>query len=237
MAWVEAVLAGWDPDTGTPPGGPRPFGVGVQAVASPRTLDIYFDVASPFAYLGLTQAGALSPWCTPRLHPILLGALFRDIGQADVPMFAMPAPKRDYTLLEMTRWARWWGVPFTMPAKFPQRTVAAQRLCILAAQRGFDDGVGLAVALGRAMWADQRDLEDDATLRSVLAEVGMPAEWLERTRDPAVKQLLVDETAAARTAGVFGVPTWVVDGTHVVWGQDRLEVVMRMLGGWRPERG
>ncbi len=236
MPWVEAALAGWDPDTAAPPGGPRPFGTGVQGFSSPRTLDIYFDVASPFAYLGLTQATALAAWCRPRLHPILLGGLFRDLGQQGVPLFAMPAPKRTYTMFEMARWARWWGVPFTMPTKFPQRTIAAQRLCILAAKQSVDDGLRLGVALGRAMWAEQRDLEDEATLRGILADAGLPPEWFERTRDPDVKAMLVDETTAARNAGVFGVPTWLIDGTHVVWGQDRLEIAMRLLGGWS-ERG
>lgn len=238
MAWVEAALAGWDPDAGPPPGGPRPLGTGVMGFASPRSLDVYFDVASPFAYLGLTQLPALAQLAgiTPRLHPILLGALFRDIGQADVPLFAMPPAKQRYVGLEMTRWARWWGVAFDPPRKFPQRTVAAQRLCLLARGEGADVAMRLAIALGRAMWAEQRDLEDADTLRGVLADCGLPREWTERTSEPAIKAELVAETAGARAAGVFGVPTWVVDG-HLFFGQDRLELVMRALGGWRPEHG
>ena len=59
-------------------------------------------------------------------------------------------------------------------------------------------------------WAEQRDLEDDATLRAVLGEAGMPLDWIDRTRDPAVKTALIEETANARAAGVFGVPTWIV---------------------------
>lgn len=231
MDWVSAVLAGWDPDAGPPPGGPRPFGV-AQPFSSPSTLDCYVDVASPFAYLGLTQLPALAEatGVTPRLHPILLGALFRDIGQVDVPMLAMPAPKQRYVALEMQRWARWWGVPFDMPRKFPQRTVTAQRLLLLAGT----DAIRLAIALGRAMWAEQRDLEDAGTLRGVLADCGLPREWVEQTQEPAVKQRLVEETAAARAHGVFGVPTWIVDDRHLFWGQDRLELVMRALGGWTP---
>ncbi|MGH7634182.1 MAG: 2-hydroxychromene-2-carboxylate isomerase, partial [Gemmatimonadaceae bacterium] len=42
IAWVEAVLAGWDPDAGPPPGGARAFGAGVQGFQSPRSLDVYF---------------------------------------------------------------------------------------------------------------------------------------------------------------------------------------------------
>jgi 2-hydroxychromene-2-carboxylate isomerase len=233
LDWVSAVLAGWDPEAGAPPGGPRPLRI-AGAFRSPSTLDVYIDVASPFAYLGLTQLPALAEatGVTPRIHPILLGALFRDIGQADVPLFAMPAVKQRYVNLEMDRWARWWGVPFEMPRKFPQRTVAAQRLILLAREHHAD--LRLAIALARAMWAEQKDLEDPATLRDILQDCVLPVEWVERTQEPAMKQQLAEETAGARAAGVFGVPTWIVDGQHLFWGQDRTELVVRALGGWKP---
>jgi 2-hydroxychromene-2-carboxylate isomerase len=239
IPWVDAALVGWDPDREPPPAGARGFGTGVQGFASPSTLDVYCDVASPFSYLGMSQLPALAQLTgvTPRLVPILLGALFRDIGQVDVPMFAMPEPKRRYMALEMTRWARWWGVPFAMPSKFPQRTVTAQRLCILAVDQSAEVAMRLANALGRAMWADDRDLEDDDTLRGLLADCGLPREWLERTREPAIKAALVATTAHAKAAGVFGVPTFIVDEQYLFWGQDRLELVMRALGGWRPVNG
>jgi 2-hydroxychromene-2-carboxylate isomerase len=239
IAWVDAVLAGWDPDAGPPPGGPHPFGAGMQGFRSPSTLDVYCDVSSPFSYLGLTQLPALAELTgvTPRLQPILLGALFRDIGQVNVPMLAMPPPKLRYTAREMARWARWWGVPFEQPTKFPQRTVTAQRLIILACERDAATAIRLATTLGRAMWAEQRDLEDDDTLRGLVTDAGLPREWVERTREPEVKAALADSTARAKAAGVFGVPTWIVDETYLFWGQDRLELVMRALGGWRPEHG
>lgn len=240
MAWVEAVLAGWKL-VGPPPGGPRPFAP--RALLGPavagKTLDVYFDVASPFSYLGLTQLPALAAMgVQPRLVPILLGALFRDIHQADVPWFAMPVAKQRYVGLEMQRWASWWGQAFELPRKFPQRTITAQRLCLLAAAEGAETGVRLAIALARAMWAEQADLEDPETLRAVLTAAGLPAGWPERwlaqTQDPAIKAQLVANTTAAREAGVFGVPTFVVDGKHLFWGQDRLELVARALAGWPP---
>lgn len=234
--WVLAVLDGWDPDRDPPPGGPR------TTVASPAapdtTLDVYFDVSSPFAYLGLTQLPALAraSCVTPRLVPILLGALFKDLHQANVPWFAMPAPKQRYVGAEMSRWARWWGEPFAFPTKFPQRTVNAQRLAILAADESFDAGVRFAIALGRAMWAEQRDLEDTQVLSQLLEESGLPRAWIERTSEAAIKARLADNTAAARAAGVFGVPTFVVNGAHLFWGQDRLDLVARALAGWTPSK-
>jgi 2-hydroxychromene-2-carboxylate isomerase len=232
MPWVAAAIAGWDPETGPPPGGPRPFASPERALPG-ATVDVYLDVASPFAYLALTQLGALAAMgATVRLVPILLGALFRDIGQVDVPLFAMPAAKAAYINLDMQRWARWWGVPFEAPAKFPQRTVTAQRLILLAADRGFEVGHRLAIALGRAMWAEHRDLEDAATLRAIVESVGLEASLVERTQDPAIKARLAANTAAARAANVFGVPTFVINGKQVFWGQDRLDHVAKTLAGW-----
>ena len=243
IPWIEAILEGWDPDAGPPPGGPRPLRV--PEAARGAEVDVYFDVASPFAYLALTQLAALAAaGAAARLVPILLGGLFRDVGQVDVPMLAFPPAKLRYTLREMARWARWWGVPFDMPSKFPQRAVTAQRLAILAADEGTAAGLRLARALGQAMWAEQRDLEDEATLRAILAAEGFPEGWLARTTEPALKARLAANTAAAREAGAFGVPTFVVPpgggaapgGPLLFWGQDRLELVGRALAGraWAP---
>ena len=235
LPWVEAALAGWDFKR-PPPGGARPFGRDVEAFRSPHSLDVYFDVSSPFAYFALTQLPELArvTGTTPVLHPILLGGLFRDLGQTDVPLLSWSDAKRRYTFAEMDRWAQWWNVPFEMPRKFPQRTITAQRLCVISKQEGGND-VRLAVALARAMWGEQRDLEDPDTLRTILDEVGLPRAWVERTAEPEIKAALIAETSAAKTAGVFGVPSFVVadqGGKHLVWGQDRLDLVMRFAAGW-----
>jgi 2-hydroxychromene-2-carboxylate isomerase len=231
LPWVEAALAGWDL-TSSPPGGPRPFGGDVTPFTSPHRLDVYFDVSSPFAYFALTQLEALArlTGTTPAMHPILLGGLFRDIGQVDVPLLAMNPAKLRYTRGELDRWSAWWREPFAMPTKFPQRTITAQRLCVLAAERGFEPCLALALALGRAMWAEQRDLEDPAVLRAVLEECGLPAGWVDRTGEIELKAKLVETTAAAKVAGVFGVPSFVVGG-EVYWGQDRLPLVTEALAG------
>jgi 2-hydroxychromene-2-carboxylate isomerase len=243
LAWVEAIARGWKPDTDVRA---EPPPTGAPAVPG-ATLEVFCDAASPFSYLGLTQlprvladAGA---GVTARIRPILVGALFKTIGTANAPLLAFPESKRRYMGLEMQRWARWWGMPFQIPAKFPQRTVTAQRLIWLARDHGFDAQYRLALGFARAMWAERRDLEDAETVRGVLADAGLPAErvaeMLEHADEPATKAGLIAETKAAQDAGAFGAPTWVVDagkGPLLFWGQDRLELVARALAGWRPSR-
>lgn len=231
--WVDAMRTGWNPDRDPPPGGPKQ--IEANAAIAGSTLDVYFDVSSPFAYLGLAQLRHLAhaTGVTPKLIPILLGGLFRDLGQVDVPLAAMPAAKQRYVTNEMQRWARWHGIPFEPPKKFPQRTVTAQRLLCLAA--GEPRALELAVRLGRAMWAEQADLEDPEVLRTILVATSFPPEWIERTAEPEVKQALITNTTRAKDIGAFGVPTFVVNGEHLFWGQDRLDFVARALSGWTPE--
>lgn len=238
IPWVEAALAGWDTE-GTPPGGPRPFGHDVTPFESPHTLEFYFDVASPYAYLGLTQLEALArvTGTTPIMRPILLGGLFRDLGQVDVPLLAFPPAKQRYVATDLHRWHAWFGVPFEMAKKFPQRSISAQRLLHVAAP---EERLRLGLAIARAMWAERRDIEDPATLRAVLGETGLPTSYLDRIAEPEVKAALIAEGATARARGVFGVPTYIVnragqaDDSQLVWGVDRLDLVTRFAAGWQP---
>jgi 2-hydroxychromene-2-carboxylate isomerase len=70
-------------------------------------------------------------------------------------------------------------------------------------------------------------------LRGVLDEAGFDgAGLLEATRDPAIKDRLRANTEHARDRGVCGVPSFLVDGTELFWGQDRLAQVAHALAGW-----
>jgi 2-hydroxychromene-2-carboxylate isomerase len=79
----------------------------------------------------------------------------------------------------------------------------------------------------RAYWAEDRDISDDAVLTECIGEGA--GEVLAKTQDPAVKKALIEATEKAATAGVFGAPTWIVDGKELFWGQDRLPLVERAL--------
>ena len=246
LAWVEATLAGWQPDRA----GPRPtqfaqltsnLATTTKPAPETSTVEVFFDLASPFAYLGLHQLAHLQAGTDAafELRPILLGALFRDIGQVDVPLFGFPVAKQRYVMQEISRWAHWLGVPFQFPKKFPQRTVLAQRCILAAAQHNASQGLALALRIGHAFWAEGKDIEDEATVARLLTECGLSVEVIAQSKSPESKQALVQATAAARNAGVFGVPTWLVHTeaatkSLLFWGQDRCNFVEQALAGWRP---
>jgi 2-hydroxychromene-2-carboxylate isomerase len=134
----------------------------------------------------------------------------------------------------MYRWAELRGIPFAWPSRFPMMTVKAMRL--LTTLSG-DEHVRAATAIFRAYWAQDRDISDASVLREVLASAGLAADsLLAKVDQPEVKQALIDATDEAKRRGACGAPTFFV-GDHVVWGQDRLEHVGRLLDGWRPKHG
>lgn len=200
-------------------------------------LELFHDFSSPFSYLGASQAPRIAAMhgATLTWRPMLLGALFRTIGTADVPIAVMNAAKARYYLQDLHDWADWWGVPFAFPACFPVRTVTALRVSIIDPR--------VIQPIYRALWAEGRDIGDDAVLRSVIAAAGLDPASVDATAAPAVKQQLRDNTDLAASLGACGAPTFRVrseagGGAAVpditIWGQDRFDLVGACLDGWRP---
>jgi 2-hydroxychromene-2-carboxylate isomerase len=199
---------------------------GSTSASSPHTLEVYWDFSSPFAYLGLTQAEALAERTGAKLvyRPMLLGGLFKQVGQPMVPMQTWSPARQAYLFDDLNRWATYWGVPFKFPSNFPLNSLKALR-CYLALpldrQRAFRD------ATFRAAWGLDRNIADDAVLRELLGDAA--DETLARSQSSEVKQALVSATERAAAAGVFGAPAWVVDEKDLYWGQDRTMLVERAL--------
>jgi 2-hydroxychromene-2-carboxylate isomerase len=195
-----------------------------------RQIDFFHDFSSPYSYLGATQVErtATRRNATLRWRPILLGALFRQIGTPNVPLFVMSAAKQAWNGEELNRWAAHHGVEFNFPSIFPVRTVLALRAALIAPS--------ITMPLYRALWVEGRDISDPEVVAGVIAECGLnPTEVLEAAVTASNKLLLRQNNDEAIAAGVCGVPSYLVAQTHLVWGQDRLHVVDHMLAGWSPE--
>lgn len=189
-------------------------------------LELFHDLSSPFSYLGSTQAPALAAalGVTLTWSPILLGALFRDIGTPNVPMLAMSGARQRYVAQDLQDWAAWWGVPFRFPDTFPLRTVTPLRVSALEP--------GAIAPMYRAAWADNQDIGQPEVLRGVLDAAGLDgAGLIEASASPAAKDALRASTERARALGVHGVPTFRLDDGRLFWGQDRLTRVAEALRG------
>jgi 2-hydroxychromene-2-carboxylate isomerase len=217
LHFVEEALTGPAVDPAPPPGGEG------------AAFDFFHDFASPFSYLASTQVQAVAArhGATVRLRPILLGALFREIGTPNVPMLAMNPAKQQWVARDLGNWAQHWGVPLRWPSCFPVRTVVPLRAALVEP--------AATAPLYHALWAQDRNIGEPEVCRAVLDEAGLDgAAILARTQEPAIKQQLKDNTSAARDAGACGVPTYRLDDGMLIWGQDRLDLLGRCLAGWRP---
>jgi 2-hydroxychromene-2-carboxylate isomerase len=191
-----------------------------------HTVDFFWDFSSPFAYLGSTQVAGLAERTGAQIvsRPMLLGGLFKAIGQVDVPMSSWSAQKQRYYFEDMNRWAAHWSVPFRFPSRFPMNTVKALRAYLALPQERRADFQKKTFA---AYWAEDRDISDEGVLRELIGDGA--ADVLARTQDPKVKEELIQATKYAEQKGVFGAPTFLVDDSELFWGQDRIVLLERKL--------
>jgi len=193
-----------------------------------RTVEYFFDVGSPTAYLAWTQlpkiaaeTGAAIAW-----RPMLLGGVFKATGNAS-PV-TVPAKGR-WMNEDIARWARRYGVPFAFNPYFPINTLTLMRGATGLQMRRPDELARYLDVIERAMWEAPKNLGDPAVLAATLAEAGFDAdEFLSLVGDPEVKAKLVATTEEAVARGVFGAPTFFV-GDAMFFGQDRLEFVREAL--------
>lgn len=192
-------------------------------VGEGRTIDVYWDFSSPFAYLGASQVEALAKRTGARVawHPILLGGLFRSIGTPDVPLATFSEAKRAYTLTDLGRWAAFWRVPFRFPSRFPSRSLRALRVYVALSD---EHRARYRDATFRACWVDDQDIADDRVLAACIGDEALAEDALARADTDDVKAALRASTERAAARGVFGVPTFGVGG-ELFWGQDRLDLV------------
>ena len=195
-----------------------------------HTVDYYFAPQSPWTYLGHDRlvAMARATGASVRVLPTDLGKVFPVSGGLPLPK---RAPQRQaYRLVELRRFSEALGLPMHIqPQYFP---VAADPAAALIIAVDLADGVDAALkfsgAVFAAVWAQQRDIADAQTLAALLTECGLPAERLAESANAAVQNQYAANTQAAIDAGVFGAPSYVIDG-EIFWGQDRLDFVERRL--------
>jgi 2-hydroxychromene-2-carboxylate isomerase len=198
-----------------------------------RTVQYYFAPQSPWTYLG-----HLRFWDLTRKHGARIEVLPVDLGGKVFPVsgglpLGKRAPQRQaYRLLEMKRFSEHLHAPMNLQPKFfPVSGDDAARLIIAVEQvDGSDAAMHITDAVLRAVWVEQRNIADEATLAALLAERELPARRLDDAHSQAVAEHYEAHTQQAIDAGVFGAPSYVLDG-EIFWGQDRLDFLDRKLAG------
>ena len=192
------------------------------------SVDFYFDVGSPAAYLAWTQMPRLAQETGAGVvyRPFLLGGVFQATGNRS-PMEV--AAKGRYMQGDLARFARRYGVPFRHNPHFPINTLTLMRGALGLQLREPQRLQAYGDAVFRAIWVDARDMNDAATVGAVLQQAGFdPQAVLALAADAQVKEQLKAVTQEAVARGVFGAPTFFV-GDQMFWGQDRLDFVKEAL--------
>jgi 2-hydroxychromene-2-carboxylate isomerase len=196
-------------------------------------MEFWFDLASNYSYLTLMRIDALAERAgvSVRWEPFLLGPVFEAFGWKSSP-FVLQKEKGAYVWKDMERQAAKYGLPWRKPARFPQNTVLPMRVAVLGRDEPWVRPFCRAIA--RANFAEDRDVSTAETVRDVLASLALPAETLlARAQSAEEKPLLRAQVQRAQALGIFGAPTFFVDG-EMYWGNDRLEDAMEAARRWSP---
>ncbi len=188
----------------------------------------YFDFSSPYSYIASEWVEALAArhGRTVEWRAMLLGATSQ---VTDIKSPVSYPLKREYSLHDFERSARFAGVPLKNPEKFPIATQNAARLFWWLHAKSPATASHWARHCLRAYFARGVDLSDVASLRALAQEFGLDADQAEAVcNDAQWKLRLKAENDAAIALGVFGAPYFVIDG-EPFWGNDRRAQIERWL--------
>ena len=199
------------------------------AVTAP--IEFWFDFISPYAYLAWQRVHAVAEAHDRPLvyRPVLFAGLlghWGQLGPAEIP------PKREFVFKQVLRRAAALGVPLQPPPSHPFNPLLGLRLACVELEP--EPRRRLIDALWQATWAGGPGITAPEEVARVLADAGLePEPLLAAAQAPATKQRLLDHGAAAIAAGVFGVPTMLVDG-ELFWGDDSFAELDAWLRGEDP---
>ena len=191
-----------------------------------RSVEFLFDFGSPTTYLAYKQLPKIAARHGARIvsTPILLGAVFKATGNSSP---AMIPSKARYMNQDLARFAKRHGIVLNFNTHFPVNTLPLMRGAVAYQSTAqFDIYVN---AMFDAMWAHPRNLNDPGEIAHVLKDIAIdPGDFMARIERADVKEKLKANTESAVARGVFGAPSFFVNG-DMFFGQDRLDFVEEKL--------
>src|SRR5205823_3127451 len=141
---------------------------------------------------------------TLRIYAVDFGAIFPASGGLPLPR---RAPQRQaYRLMELRRWRDFLRVPINIEPKFFPASEALSAACVIALREtaGDQPAIALAHRVLRAVWQDELNPGDPATLAALIAEVGLDADAVMKLgAEPRWAERRIADTQAALDRGVF----------------------------------
>ncbi len=195
-----------------------------------KVVDYYFTPVSPYAYLGHERLVSIAArhGASINVKPCDVGKVFSVSG--GLPLKQRAPQRQAYRLTELERWPKFLGIPLNkQPKFFPVSGDLASKWILAASARAPADALALTGAIMRAVWAEDRDIADAATLAAIAGEQSLDPHALAAIAgSPETSARYEALTQEAIERQVFGAPTYVYRD-ELFWGQDRLDFLDREL--------
>lgn len=196
-----------------------------------KTVDFYFDFASPNAYLSHQVVPGIEERTGTKFNyiPVLLGGIFKATNnKPPMEAFFGILNKNEYQSVEMKRFQERHGIDkFKMNPHFPVMSLQIIRGAVGAQQDGYLDKYIDEVL--KHMWEEPKKMDDPEVIKEAFIESGFDADRLmNQMQDPEIKAQLIENTEKAVKRGTFGIPTFFV-GDDIYFGKDTLWQVEEAL--------
>lgn len=193
-----------------------------------KTIDYFFSIGSPWAFIGLEPFAVLANEQGATIRPHVIPLIEENGG---IYSRNRPEARRAYGIRDLKRWAALRGKVLNFDNRAALSDPAPAGLMVAAAIETGDDWLKLAAALQEAFWVRGENIGNADVRRAVATAAGFDAAALDKHgQSDAVAALQKASLEAARTVGVFGVPTYRYQD-ELYWGQDSLPFLERHLRG------
>ena len=188
-----------------------------------KKIDFYFDVGSPYSYLAHTQLKKYEKDTNEKVNylPILVGGLHKLAG---ITAPGLIPTKAKYLIKDCKMWADKYKIKYQFNRYFPIRTVNLMRACLIAEKENFlKEFVNTCF---EAIWVESLNLNDEKIFNKFIESTNTFLNlFSDKISDQKIKDELITRTSDCFNKGIFGVPSFIVNG-KMFWGQDRLEFVL-----------
>ncbi|MFQ6006242.1 MAG: 2-hydroxychromene-2-carboxylate isomerase [Woeseia sp.] len=191
-------------------------------------IDFYFDFSSSYSYVGQQRLRELAKQHGREIRwkPVALGAIFKALGSAP---HSPESAKGAYVWHDVERSAADAGLAYHWPTPFPFNSLMAARIFYYIAEKDEARAVEWAKAVFDASFGQGRDCSDPSELAAIANDLDLDQDDLLSAADQErVKNKLKEVTAEAMQKGMFGAPSFVLDG-DMYWGADRIDQMRRYL--------
>ena len=185
-------------------------------------MDFFYEFASTYSYVTALRIAPLAEasGVTVRWRPFLLGPIFKAQGWDTSPFNLYPAKGR-YMVRDCERLCAELGLAFRLPEPFPQNSLLAARVALVALEDGFGEELSRRIYL--AEFAEGRAIAAPEVMAGIIDALGRDgAATLARAQTDQIKTKLRATTEEAQRLGIFGAPSFIAGG-ELFWGNDRLE--------------